>query len=254
MSATCGGVVAARIDPQQQRHALLGQPPRAVEHRRHDLGEREDAAERARARRRRDRADSPSRRASRGARRSRARSPSNTRRSDRAASTTSADGRTPAQLVAAQPLLRVEQVRRDVEHAEVVQETGARGVANVGLGAPLSRTRCAQRSAIRMLWSNSAGRVSRASVRWSATGSGRRIAATASSSDLPAVAFGRDAREERPARGRRARRRLERCASTPGPGSMHSSSGSERRCETSRSYSVWSIVTPPSSSLMPCAL
>ena len=42
-----GRVVAARIDAQQQRDALLGQAALAVEHRGDDLGEREDAAERA---------------------------------------------------------------------------------------------------------------------------------------------------------------------------------------------------------------
>ena len=63
--------------------------------------------------------------------------------------------------------------------------------------------------------------------------------------------------EQRLARARLRARRARRTASarsprapppratppsTPGPGSMHSSSGSERRCETSRSYRLWSIV------------
>ena len=78
------------------------------------------------------------------------------------------------------------------------------------LAPPLSRTRWAQSSAIRMLWSNSAGRVSRASVRCSATGLAGGSRRRASSSDLAGGAFGHDAREERPARGRRACRRLER--------------------------------------------
>ena len=42
--------------------------------------------------------------------------------------------------------------------------------------------------------------------------------------------------------------------STLGLASMHSSSGRARRCESSRSYRLRSIVTPPSSSLTPCAL
>ena len=105
-----------------------------------------------------------------------------------------------------------------------------------------------------MLWSNSAGRVSRASVRCSATGLARRTEATASSSDLPAAPSGATrAKNGQRAVAARAAASSD-AASTPGPGSMHSSSGSERRCETSRSYRLWSIVTPPSSSLMPCAL
>ena len=105
-----------------------------------------------------------------------------------------------------------------------------------------------------MLWSNNAGRVSRASVRCSATGAARRTEATASTSALPAAPSGAT-------RAKKGQRRIAAfaaassdAASTPGPGSMHSSRGSDRRCETSRSYRLWSIVTPPSSSLMPCAL
>ena len=180
-------VVAARIDSQQQRDALLGQPALAVEHRRHDLGEREDAAERA------------DRIADEAARIARAVEPlvvlddgahdllRVVGEAVDAASTTSADGRRPASARrrSAAPRSRAGRARcgacRGRAAGRRTRRRGSRPCA-----PPPSRTRWAQSSAIRMLWSNSAGRVSRASVRWSAIGLGRRSDASASSSALPA--------------------------------------------------------------------
>ena len=86
-----------------------------------------------------------------------------------------------------------------------------------------------------MLWSKRRGRVSSASVRCSATGGGSFIAAIASRTALPPSPTG-TARAKNGQRAIAARAAATSAApSVPGPGSMHSSSGSERRCEKRRS-------------------
>ena len=105
-----------------------------------------------------------------------------------------------------------------------------------------------------MLCSNSAGRISRASIRCSPIGFGTATAASASTSSLPAGPLG----ATRANNGQRATAAAAPARSTStlngAPASTHSSSGNDSRCETSRSYRPWSMVAPPSRSLTPCAL
>ena len=192
-----GGVVAARVDAQQQRDALLGQPALAVEHRRDDLGQREDAAERA------DRV------AGEAARIARAVEPlvvlddgahdllRDTRRSGRPASTRSADGRRPAAARRRSAALR--------NRAGRARCAACRGRA-AGRRRPRRarrpwRRRSRARGGRRAAPSGCCGRTAPAASRARASGAARPAwaggtAATASSSALPRARL----------RARRARR------------------------------------------------
>ena len=78
-----------------------------------------------------------------------------------------------------------------MQHAEVVQQARRRPPGQLRWKLyPLARTRCADSSAIRMLCSNSAGRISRASIRCSSTGFGTATATRASTSSRPAGPLG----------------------------------------------------------------
>ena len=157
------------------------------------------------------------------------------------------------QLVAAQPLLGVEQVRRRC--------AACRGRAAARRWRPRAPRRSARRprapGARRAAPSGCCGRTAPAGSRARASGAARPAWAAASrrarrAATLPSAPSGAAAGEERPARDRRARRR--RAATPPrrpGPGRCTRRAAATRRCETSRSYRLWSIVTPPSSSLMP---
>ena len=204
------GVVPARVDAQEQRDALLGQPAVGVEHRRDDLGERENAAERA------DRVAGEAARIARSVEplvvlddgandvlrvlgeaidEHRRRQRMNVYR---------------AQLVAAQPLFGVEQARSDVQHAEVVQQSGGGGLANVDLGAAAFANQVgAQQGHQDAVVEQRRSRLAcERQVQGDGTGEPDRCDRV--EQRLARGALGSDAREERPANGRRACRRLER--------------------------------------------
>ena len=204
-----GGVVAARVDAQEERHALLGQLARAVEHRRDHLGEGEDAAERA------DRVAGEAARIARAVEtlvvledrahdllRVLGKAVDEQRRRQRM------DVDRP-QLVAAQAVVGIEQVGLDVQHAQVVHQAGRGRLAHVGArAAALAHQMRAKQGHQDAVVEQRRPRLARERhVQRDRLGQAHRRDRI--EQQLAGRAVGDDAREERPAGDRRARRRLE---------------------------------------------